>query len=128
VRKLRFVRWWVMLGAMMVVVILLGSLLPHVPTTGALDNDKVNHLIGYLGLTAWFTALVQRSRYWVVIAALLVFGAGVEVAQATMNLGRSGDWRDMIANSVGIAAGLAIAMSSRESWLERVERWLGVRV
>jgi VanZ family protein len=124
VRELRYRRAWLACGALMVVIVTLGSVLPNVPSPAFSPGDKFNHLIAYVGLTAWFTALVHRRRYLWVVAGLTVFGLGVEAAQATMGLGRSGEWRDLIANSLGIVAGLAIAYSSRESWLARFEGWL----
>lgn len=126
-RELRYRRTWFALGLLMAAIITVGSLVPHVPDARVLENDKINHFIGYFGLSAWFTALVQRSRYGVVVLALLAFGSAIEVAQHLMPLGRSGDWRDVVANSTGIAAGLALAFTSRDSWLSQVERWIAVR-
>ncbi len=123
-QDLRYRRVWLLCGLLMVVAVLLGSLLPRVPTLDFQDSDKVNHLVAYIAMTAWFTALVQRRRYWLIATGLVLLGIGVEVAQASMNLGRDGDWRDVVANCIGIAAGLALALSSRESWLARLERWI----
>ena len=48
----------------------------------------------------------------------------IEVAQQLMGLGRVADWRDLLANGTGVAAGLIFALASRESWFARIERWL----
>jgi VanZ family protein len=127
VRELRYRRTWIALGLAMAAIILVGSLLPSVPDARVLENDKINHFVGYFGLSAWFTALAQRRRYGVVVLALLAFGAAIEITQHLMPLGRTGDWRDVVANSIGIAAGLAVAFASRDSWLSHVERWIAVR-
>ncbi len=123
-RDLRYWHLWLLCGLAMVLTVLLGSLLPTVPALEFQQSDKVNHLVAYIMMTAWFTALVQRSRYWLIVTGLVLFGIGVEVAQASMHLGRDGDWRDVVANCIGIAAGLALAFSSRESWLTRLEKWI----
>jgi hypothetical protein len=40
-----------------------------------------------------------------------------------MNLGRQSDFRDLIANSVGIAFGLALALTWLGGWAQRLEAW-----
>jgi hypothetical protein len=34
---------------------------------------------------------------------------------------------DLAADGLGIVAGLILSWSIRESWLQRIERWVGVR-
>jgi VanZ family protein len=41
-----------------------------------------------------------------------------------MALGRSAELADVYADAIGVALGLAISWPIRESWLQRVERWL----
>ena len=55
---------------------------------------------------------------------MLLLGLSIEVAQQLMGLGRVADWRDLLANGTGVAAGLIVALASRESWFARIERWL----
>jgi len=70
-------------------------------------SDKSEHFIAYAALAmlgAWaFPARVLR-----VAAALAAFGVGVEILQATMGLGRQGDPVDALANTIGVAVGLAL--------------------
>jgi len=67
--------------------------------------DKAEHAI------AWFVLAGVGLLFWPwrpgrVAGFALVLGALVEVLQATMPLGRDGDWHDWIADSVGVAAAL----------------------
>ena len=89
--------------------------------------DKFQHAVAFLALTAWFLALVDRGRYAAVVLAMLAFGALIEVAQHLMPYGRQAEWADMAADALGIAMGLALSFAIRESWLQRIERGLGVR-
>jgi VanZ family protein len=69
--------------------------------------DKAEHAI------AWFVLTAIGLTFWPwrpgrVAGFALALGALVEVLQAAMPLGRDGDWRDWIADSVGVAAALLI--------------------
>jgi VanZ family protein len=115
--------WWV-LGAVLVFVALLVCLIPmpQVPHSFNL-NDKLSHVIGHGGLAVYFTGLVERPRWWKIFAFLLVFGIGVEVAQHYMDLGRNGDARDILANSVGALTGLLLGFLGLSRW-PRWAAWL----
>jgi VanZ family protein len=123
-RPLRFLRLWLVLGGLLILGMLVVCLVPSVPGPNFPGVDKIEHLAAYLILTSWFAALVERRGYAAVAIAMIVFGIGIEFAQDAMALGRQGDWRDVVANSIGVGAGLLVAALSRESWLARVEKWL----
>jgi nicotinamide riboside transporter PnuC len=55
---------------------------------------------------------------------MLAIGVGIEFAQDWMAFGRQGDWRDILANSLGVACGLLAAAGNRDGWFALVERWL----
>lgn len=81
--------------------------------------DKAQHAIAYFGLAlvgAW--AFPDRSGRLAV--GLVAFGVGVEILQATMALGRQGDAIDAVANTLGVAVGLAVAWSARALLRARV--------
>ncbi len=70
--------------------------------------DKAQHA------TAWLVLVELGLAFWpgrprAIAGFGLVLGAVVEVLQATMGLGRDGDWHDLIADVVGVAAALAVA-------------------
>jgi VanZ family protein len=69
--------------------------------------DKAEHAI------AWFVLAAIGLAFWPtrpgrIAGFALALGALVEVLQATLPFGRDGDWRDWIADSVGVAAALLL--------------------
>ena len=70
-------------------------------------SDKAEHAIAWgvltgLGLLFWPGLRVRVAAY------ALALGALVEVLQATLPLGRDGDWRDWIADAIGVGLALAV--------------------
>jgi len=86
--------------------------------------DKLSHLLGFFALTVWFAALVERRLYVPVGLLMLATGIGIEIAQDLMALGRSAGFADVYADLFGIVLGLSLSLASRDSWLQRIERWL----
>jgi VanZ family protein len=69
--------------------------------------DKAEHSI------AWFVLAGVGLAFWParprrVAAFALALGALIEVLQAVMPLGRDGDWRDWVADSVGVMVALLV--------------------
>ena len=121
--------WW-LLGWFMVLFILYGTLSParYVPDLHL--NDKLEHATAFFGLTFWFGGLVRRGRYFVVVLAMELLGAGIEIAQGTMGLGRDMDFWDWVADSIGVGIALAaLLIISRwtRSWLRVVEHRVGLQ-
>lgn len=119
-------RLWLAGGVVLVLIIMSGSLAPgeYVPSVGFWDSDKVNHALGYAGLTFWFTGIYSRSRYPHVIVGLLLLGALIEVLQGAMSFGRDRDFDDMIANTGGIVIGMILALTLTGGWAQKVEAQL----
>ena len=97
-------------------IIVFMSLLPHeeLPYNVLLVSDKIIHTLIYFVLALLIVialiyqyhaeiidSVVQR-KYLVSALFAFVFGVLIEVAQQKMDIGRSGDWKDVIANSFGI--------------------------
>jgi VanZ family protein len=62
--------------------------------------------------------------YLAVALLMLAIGIGIEIAQDIMALGRSAEFADVYADGVGIVLALLLSLASRDSWLQRIERWL----
>jgi VanZ family protein len=75
--------------------------------------DKAEHAVAFFGLTFLGVWAMPRWRLRVA-AAMLALGVVIEIAQAVMPLGRDGDIRDAMADSVGILIGLPAALIARE--------------
>lgn len=98
-----------------VAVLLWLSLAPTKDLPGAeLIWDKAEHAVAYVVLMAVGQVLFP-GRPFRLAAFALALGAGIEIAQASMGFGRQGDWLDLLANSLGVVAGLAIGLVVRRA-------------
>lgn len=84
------------------------SVAPNTAVPSVSMWDKLEHAGAYLGLTL-LGVWSFRAAPWRLAGGLFALGVGLEIAQATMGWGRSGDVLDALANSVGIALGLGLA-------------------
>lgn len=73
--------------------------------------DKVQHLLAF-GCMA-FAGRLGFARQAALAAALLAYGGFIELVQ-TQVPGRDASWDDLVADALGIAAGLALV-----AWLRR---------
>jgi VanZ family protein len=124
---LRHRRLWVAISAVLLAAVIFASLQPNFGPAVPHNFDKLEHLSAYVVLSLWFTGLVARERYWVVVCGLLALGLSIEVLQGVMNVGRSAEALDMLANTVGVLVGLTIALGLTGHWALRVESWLARR-
>lgn len=78
--------------------------------------DKIAHVCMYGGLelVIWIEYLrhhvgLQKGRIILLgIIAPIVLGGAMELAQAFLTNNRSGDWMDLVADTVGVLAGAAL--------------------
>jgi hypothetical protein len=120
---LRFPKVWSVLGWLLVLAVVLGSLLPGGAVSAVTFNDKLQHAAVYCVLTLWFTGFYRRNFYpWI---ALVLFGLGValDLLQGLTKT-RSLELLDVGANFGGIVVGLALAAWFLGGWCQRVEQRL----
>lgn len=98
-------RWafWLCLAAVLALCLMPPA--PHLPDTGW---DKTNHALAFAVL-ALLGLLAYEGRTLRVLAALLAFGALIEVLQSLTGY-RSAEWLDLLADGVGLAAGWPLAI------------------
>jgi VanZ family protein len=122
--SLYYSRIWYVIGAGLVLIVVVASLVPagDLPHLGL--TDKLEHMIAYGGLALWFGGLLAPRRYWHLGLALLALGGGIEIAQGLMGLGREADWRDFYADALGAGLGLSLSMAGIRHWSSWIERWL----
>jgi VanZ family protein len=123
---LRHRRLWIALSAVLVAAVVYGSLKPDVSLPVPTGFDKLEHFTAYFVLALWFTGIHERARYAGVAVGLLVLGASMEILQGLMHMGRTAEVLDMVANAIGVAAGLALALWLTGGWARRVEAWLSL--
>jgi len=110
--------WWT-LGALLVIAAAIICLVPFTEIPREFElNDKISHVIGHGALALYFAGLVPRRGWWKIFVFLLLFGAAIEVAQYYMKVGREGDPRDVIANSIGALSGLLLGWLGLSRWPE----------
>jgi VanZ family protein len=89
------------------------------------DGDKVGHFLAYGLLSAWAVWLFPAWRAQGAAAlALVALGVAREFAQGAWTTDRMMDWRDALADAVGVALGLWLARARAPDLLLRLEaRW-----
>lgn len=82
------------------------------PSTGInIKNvDKFYHSIAYFSLTiTWlFTFYKKPEKKYIIVICCILFGIIIEVLQSTITVYRTGDYLDVIANSIGVIIALVI--------------------
>jgi VanZ family protein len=120
---LRHARAWYVLGALLTLLVVIGSLVPARDLPRLFLSDKLQHLLAYLALALWFGGLMAPRRYLPLALGLLALGAGIEIVQGLMGLGREADWRDFLADALGIGLGLSLCMAGLRHWATWLEQW-----
>ncbi len=123
-RPLRWFGLWQGLWWLAVIVVIVVSLLPPPPVPSMPGSDKLGHLLVYFTLMAGAVQLHRGRALWLSAAALVGLGLGLEFAQDMLTTSRQFEWRDALANTLGVLAGLALAATSAAQWLGRLERRL----
>lgn len=119
--------WWG-LGVLILAVAVYYCLAPMHELPGVFDySDKLDHVLGHAALAAYFSGLVPRRSWWKLFLFLLLLGIAIEFAQHYMRLGRQGDARDVIANTVGVCLGLLLARLGLSQWPQWFARLTGQR-
>lgn len=106
--------------AVAVVVLLSLSPVEHLPDPAMRLWDKAQHAFGFAGLTVLGGWAYPTRRVGVPVG-LVVLGVAIEWAQAWTGW-RHGDVLDMVANAVGIGAGLVSAEAIRRVGVSRADR------
>jgi len=120
-RELKYFRWWLALGWLIVIAVIFLSLLSKVPINISLQfSDKIGHFIAYAVLMGWFVQLFQSRGVLMLHAALLVgMGIGLEFAQEYRS--RHFEYADMVANTIGVLFGLSMLLTPMRTLLLRFE-------
>lgn len=122
-RRLRLIRLWQSMGALLVLAVVYLSLTPAIEVGGPPGSDKLGHAAAYM-LLAGFYGSVYRPRSFPSLAlALIGLGGALEALQTGLPY-RTADPLDLIANVVGVGAGLLLAVSPAGQTLEGAEKLL----
>lgn len=116
----RFRALWFGIGWTLIASVVVLSLISLPVTLPQAQSDKAGHVLAYAVLMFWFCQLyTRRGARFVLALALLGMGCGLEFVQEAV--GRSFEYRDMLADAAGIAAGWAAAPPRTPHVLARIE-------
>jgi hypothetical protein len=121
---LRLKKLWWGIGAIGVALAFLLSLWPHGAPGLEQVPDKIQHMVGYALVVAWFVGLVRPRHYLTIFFAAVLLGGIIEVLQS-FTATRQGDWADEGADAVGALLALLLAYAGLGGWMGWLERKLG---
>lgn len=101
--------------------ILFLALSPDVSVMAGSENDKVNHFAAFITLALFARLLWPRTHILLPFLWLTALGAGIEILQGVMGLGREADFRDLAVNVAATAAGLMLAQGLLVTWKQQME-------
>lgn len=99
--------------------------MPRTPHWELLSFDTAAHAAVFLVLAVLLIFSLRRQTRWpslqrrawlAVLVFCVVFGTLIEVLQMYMALGRHGEWSDILSDSLGAAAGLALMWWAKRYW------------
>ena len=72
--------------------------------------DKLYHLIAYFVLSScWLFSFYKKPALkYIIVIACIIYGIIIEVLQDTLTMYRTGDFKDVLANTSGIVLGLLV--------------------
>lgn len=118
---LRYRRWWLVIGAVLVGIVIYASLTPTAPIPDVKGADKLEHIFAYGTLMGWFAQIehANRRRVWYALG-FVAMGVGLEVIQGLMG-DRTFSGADMAANGAGVLLAWLVALRVDKVlvWVER---------
>jgi VanZ family protein len=120
---LRFPKVWSVLGWLLVLGVIVGSLMPGRAMPDVSLNDKLQHASVYLLLMVWFAGFYARRFYLAIAIVLCALGIGLDLLQG-LTATRSFELYDIMADLVGIGIGFGLAVAFLGGWCQRVEQRL----
>lgn len=87
------------------------------------NGDKIGHFLAYGVLAAWAVMIFRQKRgWWLSAFALVCLGIILEFAQGYFTNTRMMDWRDALADTIGVGLGLCLSLMPRQDFLLRLDR------
>ena len=121
---LRYPRSWLTAGLLLLVLGLLAAL-TSVPAAATLAvNDKLIHLLGFVGLMVWFGGIFQPRLGPVLALGLSAYGLLIELLQS-LTVTRHAEGLDLLADVAGVLLGWLLSAAGLSRWCTKLESWFG---
>ena len=76
---------------------------------GVTHQDKWQHCFAYFVLSiSWLIVFYKKKKKLLVVVCCILLGVIIEILQNTLTSYRTGDYHDVIANSIGVLLGLFV--------------------
>jgi len=124
-QPLRWFKWWLALGWLLVAAVIYLSLTPHPIEIDIAQGDKLGHILAYMTLMAWFAQLYRRGLHGWWGLGFVALGVALEYAQGWTGY-RTFDFYDMLADGTGVAAGWLLGGTPLARMLSGIERHIKV--
>ncbi|MGN6112089.1 MAG: VanZ family protein [Luteimonas sp.] len=112
---------WLALWLCGVTVLVVVCLLPSPDLPNLKVSDKLEHALAFALLSGSAVQLFERWRALLFVAfGLLALGIGIELAQAAFTTTRAMESADVVADGIGIVAGLLVALTPLRDLLLRI--------
>ena len=122
--RLKFEKFWVIVGLGFVALVVFLSLTPDPPHTGLPQGMKIGHVLAYCWLMFWFAQIYRSTITRCRLAlAFCVMGIALEYAQGWTDY-RGFEYSDMLINSVGVGLGLLLSYTRLQNGLTLLETML----
>ena len=119
-KPLRHPRVWLGVWLAAVLTVVVACLIPPPPLALPPNGDKLEHLLAYFLLAGSAVQLFRSGRALAGIGVgLVLMGIGIEFAQGALTETRMADPADAVANTIGVLAGLATALTPGRNMLLR---------
>ena len=123
-QTLRYHRFWLFVGFLLIVGTFITSLMPLQMGHGLPHQDKLLHMTGYGMLTLWFLQIVRnQSALFLIPLAMMLLGLSIEVLQG-FTAYRYPDRMDALANTLGCIGAALLALTPLRDTLLKLERYL----
>ncbi len=98
----------------LVIIVSMLMLVEHAPKENPIKHlDKIQHALVFLTISV-AGCLAFKNHTSLIVTGLTIFGAVIEVLQATFTTTRTGDVKDWLADIAGILIGLMIVAIYRQ--------------
>lgn len=121
-KPLRRQKFWLLLWCTAVLGVIVVCLIPPPPLALPQNSDKVEHFLAYFLLAGSAVQVFATRRALCVVAlGLLLMGVGIEWMQGALTSNRMADPMDVLANSIGVLAGMLTAVTPLKDVLLRLQ-------